>query len=141
MNYPIALDIDVAWGEMDALGHVNNVVYFRYFENVRVHYFNAIGMELPQPGEAAAGAILANASCQFRSPVVYPDRVRAEVGCSRIGGSSFTLSYRLTSQAQNQIVAEGETVVVYFDYEKGRSVPLPEALRQAIDKLQQASPA
>jgi acyl-CoA thioester hydrolase len=135
--YPVKLQIPVAWGEMDAFGHVNNIIYLRYFENVRIHYFHAIKMPVYQPGVSKVGPILANAHCDFLRPVTFPDTVQTEVGCNHVGNSSFNLVYRIWSDTQQQYVAKGETVVVYFDYQAGASTPLTEDLRANIAALEE----
>ena len=135
-SYPIHLDIDVAWGEMDSFGHVNNIIYFRYFESVRTYYFQAIGMPYPKPGQPTPGPILASTRCDFRRPVTFPDKLTAQAGCIRVGKSSFTLAYRLMSQAQQECVAEGESVVVYVDYGNGKSLPIPPEMLSAIDGVE-----
>lgn len=72
--YPAVVDIPVAWGEMDAYGHVNNAVYFRWFESARMAYFDPLGVhEIKQL--SGIGPILASTSCRFRIPLTYPDQV------------------------------------------------------------------
>jgi acyl-CoA thioester hydrolase len=131
-TYPVRLEQDVIWGEQDLFGHVNNTVYFRYFENVRVAHFREIGMLMPSPGSAGAGPILASTRCDFKLPLTFPDRVRIETGVLKLGTSSYTYGYRIWSYAQQAYAALGEGVVVYYDYEQKKSVPLPEALRRRI---------
>ena len=135
-RYPTVVEQEVAWGEQDKLGHVNNVTFFRYFENARIAYFRAIGMPMPEPGQLQCGPILANTQCDFLKPLVFPDRIRIEAGVSRIGTSSFVHSYRIYSQQQQTYVAQGQSINVYYDYQNQSSIPLPEALRQAILELE-----
>ena len=135
-NYPIQMEIEVAWGEMDSFGHVNNIIFLRYFESVRILYFNAMGMPFPKAGQAIPGPILANARCDFRSPITFPDKLTVQVGCSRVGKSSYTLAYRILSQAQSEIVADGETVVVYVGHATGKSMPLSAEMLAKIELLE-----
>lgn len=135
-HYPVRLEQDLAWGEQDALGHVNNTVFFRFFENARVAHFLRVGIEFPKAGEAGQGPILASAHCDFLRPLTFPDRIRVEAGVSRIGSSSFTHSYRIFSFRQLDYVARGEAVIVYYDYAAARSQPLPERIRQALLELE-----
>ncbi|WP_374357608.1 acyl-CoA thioesterase [Chitinimonas sp.] len=119
------------WGDMDALGHLNNAMYFRFLEEARVRWLEAHGWGV-RP-DAGCGAILAATSCQFRTPLVYPGDIRVETHVSRIGNSSFTLSHRISRQDNpEQTAAEAEAVVVWCDYASGRSQPLPDALRSAL---------
>ncbi|MGE0489112.1 MAG: acyl-CoA thioesterase [Vulcanimicrobiota bacterium] len=133
-KFPIKLEIPIAWGDMDAFAHVNNTNYFRFFESARIAYFQATG--LAQSRESKAGPILASTRCDFLVPLTFPDTIVAETGVTRLGNSSFTMAYRIFSQAQQKEAARGEGVIVYYDYESGRSEPLPERLRQAIEKLE-----
>ena len=73
-TFPVVVEVDVAWGDMDSYAHVNNVVYFRYFENARIAYLDRIGWSALKL-EAGLGPILHSTSARFRRPVTYPDRV------------------------------------------------------------------
>lgn len=134
MNYPVKIEIPVAWGEMDAYQHVNNVVYFRYMESARIAFFRALEGDHFGTGDFAP--ILARTECDFRRPVFFPDTVSVETGVSRLGGSSFTMEYRISSQVLGEIVAEGKAVVVNFDAGSGKSRPLSESLRNRLKELQ-----
>ncbi len=73
-QYPTVLSQDVIWGDMDAFGHVNNTVYFRYFEDARLAYFDTVKM-LEYKAENNVGPILANTECNFKLPLQYPDHI------------------------------------------------------------------
>lgn len=137
-QYPVRVEQEVAWGEQDKLGHVNNTIYFRYFENARIAQFSRLGLDLPEPGQLGEGPILASTTCDFLKPLHYPDRVRTEIGIARLGKSSFIQHYRVFSYAQQGYVAKGTSVSVYYDYAAGKSTPIPEPLRQAILELEQS---
>ena len=137
-RYPTVVEQEVAWGEQDKLGHVNNINYFRYFENARIAHFRAVQMSMPEPNQPGFGPILASTSCDYLKPLVFPDRIRIEAGVSRLGNSSFVHSYRIYSQQQQAYVARGQSVNVYFDYASQRSTPLPPELRAAILALEEA---
>jgi acyl-CoA thioester hydrolase len=133
-GFPATIDIPVAWGEMDAFGHVNNVVYFRYFETGRIAYMRALGDDYIQ--NSAVGPILASIGCRFKFPLTFPDTVRVGVRVTEIGDDRFTALHRAVSLRHERIAAEGEGVVVTYDYRSGKKVPLPEALRRAIETLE-----
>lgn len=135
-RYPVCVEQEVAWGEQDKLGHVNNTVYFRYFENARIAQFERLGLGMPDPGQVSEGPILASTTCDFLKPLHFPDRIRTEIGISRLGKSSFIQLYRIYSYAQADYVAKGTSVSVYYDYGTGKSTPVPETLRQAIVELE-----
>lgn len=130
----ISIDIPVAWGEQDAFGHLNNVVYFRYFENVRMHYLERIGA-LRSHAEAGIGVILATTTCDFLRPVQWPATLHIRTGCIKVGNTSFTLAYELTDN-EDRIVATGTSVQVMYDYTKGTKVTIPDPIRAAIATLQ-----
>ncbi|MGZ6208377.1 MAG: acyl-CoA thioesterase, partial [Syntrophales bacterium] len=73
-DYPVIIEFPVAWGEMDAMNHVNNIVYFRYFESARIAYFEKADM-FSYMTETGIGPILATISCKFKIPLSYPDKV------------------------------------------------------------------
>ena len=73
-GFPIVVPVDVAWGDMDSYGHVNNVIYFRYFENARIAYLDRVGW-LASMRETGLGPIVASTSARFRKAVAYPDRL------------------------------------------------------------------
>ena len=133
-GYPVVVEIPVAWGEMDAFQHVNNVVYFRYFESGRIAYFERAGLTAVNEG---VGPILGSASCKFKFPLTYPDTVLVGIRVGEIGEDRYTMHFRIVSTRHQRIAAEGEGVVVSYDYTIGRKAPLPAAVRQAIEALEQ----
>lgn len=135
VKYPISLQISVAWGEMDAFGHVNNVVFFRYFESTRIAYMNAILGDKVSSEEFMP--ILASTECRYLRPVYFPDTLRGESAVTKLGNSSLTMAYRLISTAQQAVVAEGSAVVVNIDPKTGKGKPLEAAVRKKIEELQE----
>lgn len=133
-GFPVTVDIPVAWGEMDAFGHVNNVVYFRYFETARIAYMRALGEEFAQ--NSGVGPILASIGCRFKFPLTFPDTVRVGARVTELGADRFTTLHRIVSLRHGRIAAEGEGVVVTYDYATGKKAPMPDALRRAIEALE-----
>jgi acyl-CoA thioester hydrolase len=133
---PATIRQAVAWGELDALGHVNHTVFLRWFENVRFAWFERVGIAaLMRESDGAWGPILARISCDYRAPVGFPDTILCSARCVRLGNSSLTLRSQVWSEQRRAIVAEGEVVVVMLDYEAQRSVAIPEVVRAAIEAL------
>lgn len=125
-------EIPVRWGDMDALGHVNNVVYFRYFEMVRIDYFEQVNWGvLSQTDDIKIGPILAHISCQFIKPVKFPDVLQVAVRAKKIGNSSLIQEYEAHSPSLG-LVAKGESVVVCFDYENNAKIHFDDVLRKRI---------
>jgi acyl-CoA thioester hydrolase len=136
LEHPTTIRQPVAWGELDALGHVNHTVYLRWLENLRFAWFERVGISgMVALEEGRVGPILAKATCEYRAPVGFPDTIWTNGWCSRLGRSSLTLHSQVWSEAREAVVAEGEVVLVLFDYENQRSVPIPEAVRAAIRTL------
>lgn len=130
-GFPVIIDVPVAWGEMDAFGHVNNIVFFRYFESARIAYLDAIGFR----GDGAAGPILASTHCRFRRPLEYPDRVRVGARTTALETDRFTMEYVIVSEKLDDAAAQGGGVIVAYDYAGRRSTRLPEAVRRRILEL------
>jgi len=139
-RYPVSVTIPVAWGEMDAFQHVNNVAFARWVESARVAYFTRLGLMRPIDGEGV-GPILARIAIDYRRPVTYPDTIRVDATIRTIGRSSLTAAYRIWSTEQKTEVATGEDVIVVFDYATGKKAHVDERLREAIAALEATAPA
>jgi acyl-CoA thioester hydrolase len=133
-GFPVTMDVTVAWGEMDAFGHVNNIIYFRYFESARIEFLLAIGLADPDTNDGV-GPILASTHCRFRLPLTFPDTVRVGARCSEIARDRFTMEYRIVSTAQDAVAAEGGGVVVAYDYRRKQKAALPDAVVRRIHEL------
>lgn len=130
-EYPVVHTREVQWGEMDALGHVNNTVYFRYFETARVKYFEAMGYEDLAFSESV-GPIVASLSTDYLKPVEYPDTIHIGTSITDMGSSRFDMEYTLVSEQWGEPAAEGECVIVSFDFVEGKPVRVPDDLREEI---------
>ncbi len=136
-RWPVTIEVPVQWGDMDSFGHVNNVVYLRWFETARIEYFARAGVldEMPR-----VGPILARHEIDYRLPLTWPDRVRVLAKVTKLGNTSFTMGLELRSEARDALAAEGVAVIVMVDYEKGGKVPLSKELRQRIEALESGRP-
>ena len=134
-GFPIVLDIDVAWGDMDSFGHVNNTVYFRYFESARIAFLDAIGISRPDDNDGVS-VILASTQCRFRRALTYPDTVRVGARATDVAVDRFTMEYRIISRALgNALAAEGSGVVVAYNYRTLEKTVLPEIVVARIAAL------
>jgi acyl-CoA thioester hydrolase len=138
-RYPVSVTFPVAWGEMDAFQHVNNVAYARWLETGRIAYFSRLGF-LERMRSEGIGPILARLTIEYRRPVTFPDTVRVDVTAAKIGNSSFTLAYRIWSTEQHAEVAKGEDVIVVMDYRTSRKAHVDAGLRAAIVALEASAP-
>lgn len=120
----------VRWGELDAQGHVNNTVYLRYFEESRVLWGETLGLHLDGKGE---GMILLKSSVTYRKQVNYPANIDVALFVGKIGQSSFSLIQTLTVEGDTLPAAVGEFVIVWFNYETDKSLPIPAAVRAVLE--------
>ena len=133
-RFPVTVDIPVAWGEMDAFQHFNNIVYFRYFESARIRCFEQVGYT-DLASQHGHGPILASTDCRFRLPLVYPDTVTSGTVIGDIRESDFIMHYAVLSYRNGKVAAEGRGRIVSFDYGAGRKIPLPGEIRVQLEKL------
>lgn len=137
-EFPVVLTFPVHWGEMDAFQHVNNVAYFRYFESVRIAYFNAtggFGATGGGPGKGI-GPILAETSCRYRMPLTHPDTLRAGARTTSYYEHGFLHEYALVSERTGQVAATGTARIVTYDYDRGVKVAVPEQLLKMLFHLE-----
>ena len=126
--------VDIRFRDVDALGHVNNAVYFTYFEIARSAYFAAVqGRRL---GVEDFGIVVAEASCRYRSPAFYGERLIVEVATTSLRSRSFELRYRITAEDDGRLVAEGRTVLVAYDHRARRTTTLSPAFRRQIEHFE-----
>ncbi len=140
-GWPVSVrGVPVAWGDMDAFGHVNNTVYLRWFETARIAYFEAIGLT-DRMKVSGTGPILARATCDFRLPLAYPDAVDALATVTKLGNTSFIMGYQVRSRRHDgALAAAGEGVIVMYDYAANGSVPLSPELSARIRALEASAP-
>ena len=138
-TFPVVIETPVAWGEMDSLQHVNNIVYFRYFESARMAYFDQLRL-WEYMAETGVGPILASTDCRFRLPLTYPDAVSVGAKISEIGDDRFVMSYLVVSRRHEKVAAEGEGVIVSYDYRALKKAPLPAEIVRRIRELESGGP-
>lgn len=121
--------MQVRFRDTDAFGHVNNAVFFSYIELARIRYF----LDVLQPAEPfdRLPLILARVELDFRSPIMFGETVEVETQVDRIGRSSIGMSHRMT--ADGRLVGEAQSVLVTYDYEIARPMPVPDEWRSKFD--------
>lgn len=122
--------IPIRWGDMDAMGHVNNTTYFRYMEQARISWFDAL-----LPGRAAWDAlqlVIANAVCHYLRPITYPGVVEVRLLTGRIGNSSVATYYELRVDDDPEPYATGEAVVVFVDATQQKPQRIPDEIRARL---------
>jgi acyl-CoA thioester hydrolase len=133
--FPVVIELDVGWSDMDSFDHVSNLVYFRYFQDARLTYIERTGwLELKR--EAGLGPILKSTSATYRKPLKFPDRVWVGVRASEVKEDRVTFEHRVVSRAWDAVACEGAAVVVSYDYRAEAKCPLSEAVRKAIVEIE-----
>ena len=121
------LTMPIRWGDMDAMGHVNNTSYFRYLEIIRIEWTRSIGC---QPDPNGDGIVIVNAFCNFYKQLEYPGNVLMKMYVSDVGRSSFeTWATMERADAPGTIYADGGATTVWVNFPAQKSVPLPDRLR------------
>lgn len=122
--------IPIRWGDMDAMAHVNNTIYFRYMESLRIEWFRSIGC---LPSEAATGPIIINAFCSFIRQLEYPGEVLARHYVGDVGRSTVDTFATLERTDQPGVVhATGGATVVWTDFAAQKSIQIPDDLRALL---------
>jgi len=134
-GYPVVVEQAVVWGDMDSYRHVNNVVYFRYFENARLEYFRRLDWFAFEQ-ETGVGPILAATQARFRKPLTYPDTILIAARVPEVGRDRITLEHRIVSRQLGAVATEGQGTIVTYDYRRGAKVSVPEELRRRIAALE-----
>lgn len=132
-EYPIFTDIEVRFRDTDAMGHVNNAVYVTYLEVGRQEYWKRI---TTPGGYAKVPFVVGHVSISFRSAAQIGETVRVGLRVVWISRSSFGMDYELRDLATGRLLAEAETTLVTFDYEADRSMPVPQELREAFERIE-----
>lgn len=134
-EYPVIIELPVEWGDMDAFGHVNNVIFYRYFENSRIAYLEKIGV-WEHMEKHKVGPILASSRCKYKVPLTYPDTVSVGSRVTIIKEDRFLMEHVIYSHKNEEVAAEGEGTIVIFDYGKGTKAAIPEHVRNNIEMLE-----
>jgi len=125
MSFPIR------WGDMDAMAHVNNTNYFRYMEVIRLEWMRSLGERLD--GRTVEGLVIVNAFCTFHRQFEYPGDVLARLYVSDPGRTSFESWTTMTKvEEPDAVYASGGATIVWSNYEKQKSVPLPDWVREVV---------
>jgi|SRR5262245_55994503 len=134
-GHPVVIAWPVQWGDQDAFGHVNNLIYFRWMESARIEYFGRAGIQ-SAAAQQGTGPILASIKCDFRRQLIYPDTVLISASVASFGRTSMKMVHRVYSTAQQAIAAEGDSTIVMFDYDAQKPVVISEEIRKKIESIE-----
>ena len=133
VNFRFWWPVTVRWGDMDAMGHVNNTIYFQYLESARIGYFERLmGWTGRDEGAGRQGPVVVSQTFNYRRQLYYPAELDVGVGCQELRNRSFVLAYGIFRKGTDELVGDGTSVAVWLDYRANKAVPIPSILRQAF---------
>lgn len=134
-KYPVVIELPVQWGDMDALQHVNNAVYLRWFESARIQYMEQI-RSMSRLVSDKVGPILASCSVRYRLPVEYPDTVLVGASAVQYEPGQLIHDYAVYSLQKNALVTTGQARIVMYDFSAGAKVDIPDDILANIRELE-----
>ena len=134
-EYSFIKEIPVFWGDMDSFRHVNNVVYFRWFEIARIAYFENLKAFRPLP-DINIGPILVKTSATYLKAISYPDTVSVGVKSVFYSEEKIEQNYAIVSHRKNVICTEGDAVIFGYDYKAMKRAPIPQDVLKAIERME-----
>lgn len=135
-HFPAVATIPVQWGDQDIFQHVNNAVYFRWFESSRVEYWHQSGL-FEALKTSGFGPILASVTCNYKRQIKFPDTVLIGSKVEKLGISSVTLTHEVFSESNNAVSATGKSVIVLFDYRSQHPVPIEDKFRDIFESFEE----
>ena len=132
-GYRYFLPITTRWMDNDVYGHINNVTYYSYFDTVANHYLIHEGGLDIHTGSVIG--LVVESKCAYRAPLAYPDRLRAGLRVDKLGNRSVTYGIAIFKEGEEQAAAHGHFVHVFVDRHTRKAVPMPERLREALQRL------
>ncbi len=133
-SFPYQYPVKVVFHDLDAMRHVNNVVYLIYLESARIEFLNQmLGLETVE----SAPVILGDMYVRYHSPAVYPEELIVGLGISRFGTKSFDIVYQIDAETDGRTILTAKTTLVTFDYDQQRTIPIPAPFRATVEAFQQ----
>lgn len=129
-NKLISVDVQVRWSDLDALGHVNNAMYFSYFEIARLAWYASLGHG--SLGSESTGLVIVDAHCEYLHAILYPATIAISMYGGVPGRSSFDSFYRITDSSGHVLYTRGSSRIVWLDKTRTRSSPLPAGVRAML---------
>lgn len=139
-DYAHWTEVAVRWGDVDRLGHVNNVQYFRYSEEARTAWMQLLSEGMQDLWSGGQGPILADIQCQFIQQLHHPATVQLGTRAVRLGNSSIQVSQGFFIAGTDAPVASSQSRIVWFDYDKQRSASIPDVMRERLRAMENIAP-
>lgn len=134
-KYPVRIQLPIQWGDMDAFNHVNNTSYFKYFESVRIAYFEKIGV-MGQDHSTNVAPILAETNCRYKLPLHYPDTISVGASVIEHHTHGFLMEYAIFSHTLQKISSVGSGRIVMLNYDSHEKVAVNDQLLEIIKNLE-----
>ena len=132
-DYRVFYPITTRWSDNDIYGHVNNVTYYSYFDSAANRYLiEQGGLDI---SDGRIVGFVVNSGCQYHAPVTYPEPIEAGLRVDRLGNSSVQYGIAIFREGEQRAAAHGHFVHVFVERAENRSVPIPENLRRALERL------
>jgi acyl-CoA thioester hydrolase len=134
-DWPFTHSDRVRFGDLDAMGHLNNVAFLQFFESARIAFLKSLIPEHNPTEPSDFGLIFAECKINYRSPAFFDEDIATSVRPAEIARSSFRIEFEMRSEADDRLLAEGYGVLVGYRYGEGRAAPLPERVTRALRPL------
>lgn len=132
-DYRYFVPITTRWHDNDVFGHVNNVIYYSFFDTaVNQFLLKETDLDIHNGAEIA---FVVSTSCEYHASISYPESIEVGIHVSRLGSSSVTYGLAVFSQDRKKLAAHGSFVHVYVDRKNQRPIPIPEKTRSELNKL------
>ena len=128
-------DVQIRFNDIDILGHVNNTVYFSFYDTGKAYYFNAV--RRGQMNWQEVDTVIANVNCAYISPILFGEKVEVYTRCEALGEKSFKLRQMLVEKTTGEVKSVCETVMVSINRETKKSCPIPESWRKQFSDYEQ----
>jgi acyl-CoA thioester hydrolase len=137
-DFKFHCEVEVRFCDLDAMGHVNNAVYFSYFEVARTGYMRALGHRPPEEISFADlyPFIMLDVYCKYLAPAVLSQKLSVYLRTSRIGTKSYEFEYLITDLVDGHAIAVGHSTQVHYDYRQEETLPIPDDFRNRIENLE-----
>lgn len=133
-DYRVFYPISTRWSDNDIYGHVNNVIYYSYFDSIANRYLiEEGGLDI---SDSEIVGYVVNSGCEYHAPIAYPDAIEAGLRVDRLGNSSVQYGIAIFKTGEERAVAHGHFVHVFVERARDKSVPVPARLRQALERIQ-----
>ena len=133
-DFPFWWPVTVRWGDMDAMGHVNNIVYLQYLECARVGFFEGKGWNSRDASPTRQGPVVVSQTFNYRRQLYYPADLEVGVACTEVRRRSFVQSYGLFRKGSVELVGDGSSVFAWLDYAAGKAVEIPPDVRAYLTR-------